>query len=136
MSQSTASEDMVPNSLLLAEKDARLKVQSQLDICTWVLIALMRKHRYKQFPVPKTLLIAIAEAEMDLHCDDESVPGQLIITIDPKVKVDVEESGPSEEAVCEADGDGDAADPDSGSPAPDEPGLHQGSSDSGPESDD
>jgi len=134
MLESTVSEaePMVSNLLLQAEKDARFKVQVQLDICTWVLIALMRKHRYKQFTVTKELLLKIAEADMDLNCDDESIPGQLIITIDPKVKTDESSKGP----VCEADSTSNDDGADHSSPVENESGLHQSSGDTGPSSND
>lgn len=87
--------------------DSEIKsLQAQLDICTWVLIALMRKHKYKQFSVGRKLLTSIAQANLELFGDDESDPENLIIIIQNKDATNAEaNSGNGDGANSDPNGD-------------------------------
>jgi hypothetical protein len=81
-------------------------LQAHNDILSWLLIVLMKKHRYKQFTVTKEVLNKIAASGLTLHGDDESEPDRLIVTIETEEEVDARR-GALQQASSATERDGD-----------------------------
>ena len=107
------------------------KCNAQLNVTSWILTALMRKHRYTQFSVTVEALQAIAESGVDVLCDDDSQPGTLIITLEKRKEQTI---GDEEDNQEEPAGDGTDADNVGAVEAEQRSGDHSSSSDERAES--